>query len=133
MLDCPHTKIFLKPLNMTYDDPDLVCMAVREICALKEKNQTFSTYLASFRHILGDLYRDDEAIKYQLYQVLSEELKNALSLHISLDGRWRPLSSTVKIWTIGSATATRRGRLPRDKLCFRHSSPTDKTPDRTLQ
>lgn len=57
----------------------------REIRALKSKNRLFSTYLTSFRRILGDLHWDDETIKDQLYHDLSEELKDALSLPGSLN------------------------------------------------
>lgn len=95
-LDCVGPNTFLGPLKIAYDNPDWVRMAAREICALKQKNQLFSAYLASFKLILGDMHWDDKTIEGQLYPGLSEELKDALSLHGSQDGNLKTFIANSK-------------------------------------
>lgn len=38
-------------------------------------------YLTTFRRILIDLYMDREAVKNQLFQCLSEKVKNEMTLY----------------------------------------------------
>lgn len=51
-LDGTDLNVFLKPLKRRYDDPDWVGTAAREVRALKQKNQPFSTYLKPLSRIL---------------------------------------------------------------------------------
>jgi hypothetical protein len=68
----------LAVLRQAYDDPDRSRTAAREIRRLRQKNLPFSTYLADFRRLMGDLNWDEIAQKDQLYEGLSEEMKDAL-------------------------------------------------------
>lgn len=54
--NCVNLKTFQDLLKIDYNDSDQVCWAAKEIWALKQKNQTFSTYLTSCRYILEDLH-----------------------------------------------------------------------------
>jgi hypothetical protein len=65
-------------LRQAYDDPDRSRTAAREIRRLRQRNLPFSTYLADFRRLMGDLNWDEVAQKDQLYEGLSEEMKDAL-------------------------------------------------------
>jgi hypothetical protein len=66
-------------LCQAYDDPDRSRTAAREVRRLRQKNLPFSTYLADFRRLMGDLNWDEMAQKDQLYEGLSEEMKDALT------------------------------------------------------
>ena len=45
---------------------------------LKQKNSTFAAYFAEFGQILGDLNWNEEAQSEQLYEGLSDEIKDVL-------------------------------------------------------
>jgi hypothetical protein len=76
-------------LRQAYDDPDRARTAAREIRKLRKKNSTFAAYLAEFGRIIGDLDWNEEVQKEQLYEGLSEEIKDALITT-------RPKQSTLK-------------------------------------
>jgi hypothetical protein len=65
-------------LRQAFDDPDRARTAAREIRKLRQKNSTFAAYLADFGRLIGDLDWNEEVQKEQLYEGLSEEIKDAL-------------------------------------------------------
>ena len=65
-------------LRQAFDDPDRVRTANREIRKLRQANGTFAAYLANFGRIIGDLNWNEEAQKEQLYEGLSDEIKDTL-------------------------------------------------------
>jgi hypothetical protein len=65
-------------LRQAFDDPDRTRTANREIRKLRQKNGTFAAYLAEFGRIIGDLNWNEDAQKEQLYEGLSDEIKDAL-------------------------------------------------------
>src|SRR3978361_385700 len=65
-------------LRQAFDDPDRVRTANREIRKLRQANGTFAAYLANFGRIVRDLNWNEEAQKEQLYEGLSDEIKDAL-------------------------------------------------------
>ena len=70
--------VLLDLLRQAFDDPDRTRTANREIRKLRQKNRTFSAYLADFGRIIGDLNWNEDAQKEQLYEGLSDEIKDAL-------------------------------------------------------
>jgi len=68
----------LNLLHHTFDDPARTRTANREIRKLKQKSGTFAAYFAEFRRIMGDLNWNEEAQREQLYEGLSDEIKDAL-------------------------------------------------------
>jgi len=65
-------------LRQAFDDPDRTRTANREVRKLKQKNGTFAAYFAEFGRIMGDLNWNEEAQREQLYEGLSDEIKDAL-------------------------------------------------------
>jgi len=65
-------------LRQAFDDPDRTHTANREIRKLKQKSGTFAAYFAEFGRIMGDLNWNEEAQREQLYEGLSDEIKDAL-------------------------------------------------------
>jgi len=65
-------------LRQAFDDPNRTPTANREIRKLKQKSGTFAAYFAEFGRILGDLNWNEEAQSEQLYEGLSDEIKDAL-------------------------------------------------------
>jgi hypothetical protein len=76
-------------LQQAFDDPDRAETAAPEICKLCQKNSTFTAYLADFGRMIGDLDWNEEVQKEQLYEGLSEEIKDVLITT-------RPKQSTLK-------------------------------------
>jgi len=68
----------LELLRQAFDDPDRTRTANREIRKLRQKNGTFAAYLAEFGRIMEDLSWNEEAQREQLYEGLSDEIKDAL-------------------------------------------------------
>ena len=71
-------KALLDLLHQAFDDPDRTRTANHEIQKLKEKSSTFATDFAEFGRIMGDLNWNEEAQREQLYEGLSDEIKDAL-------------------------------------------------------
>jgi len=65
-------------LRQAFDDPDRTRTTNREIRKLKKKSSTFAAYFAEFGRIMGDLNWNEEAQREQLYEGLSDEIKDAL-------------------------------------------------------
>jgi len=65
-------------LRQAFDDPDRTRTANRDFLKLRQKNGTFSAYLAEFGRLMGDLNWNDDAKKEQLYEGLADEIKDAL-------------------------------------------------------
>ena len=59
-------------------DPDRALTANREIRKLRQRNGTFSAYLGEFGRLMGDLNWNEEAQRQQLYEGLSDEIKDGL-------------------------------------------------------
>ena len=71
-------KALLDLLSKAFDDPDRTCTTNREIRKLKQKSSTFAAYFTEFGRIMGDLNWNEEAPRKQLYEGLSDEIKDAL-------------------------------------------------------
>jgi len=61
-----------------FNDPDRTRTANREIRKLKQKSGAFAPYFAEFGRIMGDLNWNEEAQSEQLYEGLSDEIKDVL-------------------------------------------------------
>jgi len=68
----------LNLLRQAFDDPDRTHTTNREIQKLKQKSVTFAAYFAEFGRIMGDLNWNEEAQREQLYEGLTDEIKDAL-------------------------------------------------------
>jgi len=65
-------------LGQAFDDPFRTRTANCEIRKLKQKSGTFAAHFAEFGWIMGDLNWNEEAQRKQLYEDLSDEIKDAL-------------------------------------------------------
>jgi len=63
-------------LHQAFDDPDRTCTANHEIWKLRQKIGTFTAYFGEFGRIMGDLNWKEEAQREQLYEGLSDEIKD---------------------------------------------------------
>lgn len=78
IINFPDLNSLLVTLRQAYDDLDRQRTANREIRLLRQRNLSFVSYLADFQRIMADLQWDEQAKKAQLYEGLSEEMKDAL-------------------------------------------------------
>lgn len=80
------TKEAFALLKQHYEDPDRLKTAEFEIRKLRQKDGTFSAYLANFTRLAAELEWNDQAKLSQIREGLSNELKTALVYREVPDG-----------------------------------------------
>lgn len=125
-INLENLNALIERLKQAYDDPDRVRTANREIRQLRQKNASFVSYLSDFHRIFADLHWDEQAQKSQLYEGLSEEMKDALthqtpvddtlatyiSLCKSIDTRLRARAEEKKRYTLRAVGTTPSSSRP---------------------
>jgi len=108
----------LQLLRQAFDEPDRTRTASREIRKLREKDGTFSAYLAEFGRIMEDLSWNKQAQREQLYERLSNEIMDALIT--SLPQICRELHNRIRAraayflfgWVVPAASGTPDHSVP---------------------
>lgn len=121
-------------LRQAFDDPDRTRTANREIRKLRQKNGTFAAHLAKFGRIMGDLNWNEEAQKEQLYEGLSDEIKDALVTSrprsdslVHLVQTCRELDNRIRARAAERTATSRTQRPPRSGIAVA-SEPNTPTP-----